>query len=140
MSDRKYWIAVVSKEHVEWGVAGGFMQACHGKQAPLKRMQKGDGVIFYSSKERMTDTEKLQTFTAIGEVADDLIYPFSMSDTFVPYRRNIKFKECRAVSIIPLINQLTFIADKRSWGYPFRYGFLEISEGDFNLIGAQMLF
>ena len=35
----KYWIGTVSKEHVLRGVAGDFCQVCHGKAAPLNRMQ-----------------------------------------------------------------------------------------------------
>ena len=139
LNTRKYWLTVVSNEHAQWGVAGSYMQACHGKEAPLKRMKQGDGVVFYSSKERMGDESKLQAFTAIGEVADDVVYQFAMSEQFVPYRRNINFLRCKAVSILPLINRLTFIPDKRSWGYPFRFGFLEIGEEDFKLISAQML-
>ena len=50
MNSIKYWVATVSKEHTLRGVAGGFMQVCHGKQAPLKRMKKGDYLIVYSSK------------------------------------------------------------------------------------------
>ena len=44
----RYWIAVVSKEHVMKGVQGGFAQAGHGKSAPLKKMKKDDWLIYYS--------------------------------------------------------------------------------------------
>ena len=37
----RFWIGVVSKEHVPRGVEGGFCQVCHGKKAPLNRMKKG---------------------------------------------------------------------------------------------------
>lgn len=37
-----YWIVIVSKDHIKRGVEGGFMQANHGKQGPLKRMAVGD--------------------------------------------------------------------------------------------------
>ena len=33
--DRRYWIGVVSREHVMLGVKGGFIQLNHGKRAPL---------------------------------------------------------------------------------------------------------
>ena len=36
----KFWIGVVSKEHVLRGVEGGFCQVCHGKKRPLNRMKK----------------------------------------------------------------------------------------------------
>jgi len=43
------------------------------------------------------------------------------------------------VSILPLINDLDFIQNKKSWGYPFRFGFFEIKQHDFDLISSQML-
>lgn len=36
----KFWVGVVSKEHVQRGVKGGFCQVCHGKKGPLNRMKK----------------------------------------------------------------------------------------------------
>lgn len=136
---RRFWIAVVSKEHVLRGVEDGFMQACHGKKAPLVRMKKGDGFLFYSGKISMDGNEKCQEFTAIGEVKDDLVYQFQMSENFFPFRRNIDFLECKSVSILTLIDDLEFIQDKKYWGYNFRFGFLEIGEKDFNFIQSKMI-
>lgn len=34
----KFWIGVVSENHVKRGVEGEFCQVCHGKGGPLKRM------------------------------------------------------------------------------------------------------
>jgi predicted RNA-binding protein len=139
MTFPKFWVAAVSKEHTMRGVAGSFMQVCHGKQAPLKRMKKGDYLIIYSSKITMEGNEKCQAFTAIGRVKDDDVYQFQMTENFKPFRRNIDFLECQESSIIPLIDDLEFIPNKKSWGYPFRFGFLEINEKDFNLITSKML-
>ena len=136
---KKYWIASLSKEHALLGAEGNFIQVCHGKKAPLQRMKKGDSIVVYSSKEKMNSTEKLQHFTAIGTVTDDLVYPFKMTDAFIPFRKNIAFYDCRECSILPLIDHLDFIENKKFWGYPFRYGHFEISEKDFNLIASNML-
>ncbi len=92
----KYWVAAISKEHTQRGASGNFIQVCHGKQAPLKRMKKGDYLIVYSSKITMEGNEKHQKFTAAGQVMDDEVYPF-------------------------------------------RFGFFEIKENDFNLIASKML-
>lgn len=135
---KRFWIAVVSKEHVLRGVEGNYMQACHGKKAPLAKMKKGDGFLFYSSKISMKGDEKCQAFTAIGEVKDDIVYQFQMSESFIPFRRNIDFFKSEDVSILPLIEDLEFIQDKKYWGYNFRYGFLEIGEKDFNFIQSKM--
>lgn len=136
---KRFWIAVVSKEHVLRGVEGHFMQACHGKKAPLARMKKGDGFLFYSSKISMHGDEKCQSFTAIGEVKDDIVYQFQMNENFIPFRRTIDFFESKDVSILPLIEDLEFIQDKKYWGYNFRFGFLEIGEKDFNFIQSKMM-
>lgn len=135
----RYWIVVVSKDHIARGVAGGFMQANHGKPGPLKRMSPGDGVICYSPKQSYTGKEALQAFTAVGEVADDKVYQHKMSDDFIPYRRNINWHPGKEVSIAPLIEQLDFIKDKKAWGYAFRFGFFEIPERDFKLINSLMV-
>ncbi|MEO6977341.1 MAG: EVE domain-containing protein [Mucilaginibacter sp.] len=135
----KYWIVVVSKDHIARGVECGFMQANHGKEGPLKRMSVGDGVIFYSPKKSYGGNAPLQAFTAIGVVADDKIYQHKMADDFIPYRRNINYFKCQETPIAPLINQLKFIENKTSWGYKFRFGFFEIPEGDHKLIRSAMV-
>lgn len=35
MENPRYWIVVVSKDHMQKRVESGFMQACHGKASPL---------------------------------------------------------------------------------------------------------
>lgn len=137
--DVKYWIIVASKDHVKNGVSNGIAQACHGKASPLKRMKKGDFIIYYSGKQTMGTLEKCQEFTAIGKVIDDEVYHYQVSDDFCPSRRNIEFYDCENVSIIPLIDDLEFIQNKKSWGYPFRFGFFEINEHDFTVISSKML-
>lgn len=64
MRDTKYWIVVASKDHVQVGVEQGIAQACHGKATPLKRMQKGYFVIYYSGKETFGKADKCQKFNS----------------------------------------------------------------------------
>lgn len=139
MDNQRYWIAVVSREHTMRGTSGGFMQVCHGKQAPLKRMKYNDWLIVYSPKESMNGGVTCQRFTAIGQTTDEHVYQVKMTQDFIPFRRNIKFYDCRETSILPLIDKLEFIKNKSRWGYALRFGFLEIGEHDFNLITANML-
>lgn len=135
----KYWIIVASKDHVKNGIAEGIAQACHGKTSPLRRMKKGDYILYYSGKMVLGKDEKCQEFTAIGQVKDDEVYQFQMTPDFCPSRRNIEFFSHQDLSILPLINDLGFIQNKKSWGYPFRFGILEINESDFQLISSKML-
>jgi hypothetical protein len=139
MRPRKYWILIASRDHVQLGVEGGFAQANHGKVTALKRMQAGDGILYYSSKEIYGEETKCQRFTAIGEIADDLVYQGLMGGGFVPFRRNVDYHSCQEISILPLIGALDFIKDKTHWGAPFRFGVVEIGEQDFQLIAEKML-
>ena len=50
MSERRYWIGVVSQEDADKAVAQGFVQFGFGRAEPLERMQPGDGVTFYSPR------------------------------------------------------------------------------------------
>ncbi len=139
MNEARYWLIVVSKNHVQNGVRSGIVQANHGKAAPLKRMSVGDGVLYYSPKVEFEGNEKLQAFTAIGRVTGETVYPFDMGGGFIPCRRDVKYMECIEVPIQPLLPALAFIKDKKSWGYMFRFGFFEIPKIDFDLVASQML-
>jgi len=137
-----YWIGVVSRAHVLRGVAGGFAQMNHGKQAPLKRMKAGDGLIYYSPREAYPDGALLQAFTAMGFVRTGEVYEYDMTPdgapSFVPWRIDVDYRQVKPVFIKPLIAQLDFITDKTHWGAAFRFGQMRISEIDFQLIAAAM--
>jgi hypothetical protein len=135
---RRYWIGVVSKSHVSIGVQGGFAQLCHGKSAPLRRMKPGDWLIYYSPRTDLNLGQPLQAFTAIGQVIDELVYEYPMTESFVPYRRNIKYTSSIEASIRDILEQLTFTKGNKNWGYSFRTGHFEINQADFMTIAKAM--
>ena len=138
MTGRRYWIGVVSREHVMIGVKGGFIQLNHGKRAPLQRLAASDGVVFYSPRTSYPDGEPLQSFTAIGRIKTGEVYQVEMTSKFKPFRADVKFLKAKEASIRPLIDRLSFIKDKSHWGARFRFGHLNIPEVDFALIAAAM--
>jgi hypothetical protein len=143
MSERNYWIGVVSKDHVARGVAGGFTQLNHGKAGPLERMRAGDGFAFYSPRLSYPDGAPLQAFTAIGRVRDGIVYQASreadaMADGFVPFRLRVDYLPAHDAPIKPLIEALSFIRSKAHWGAAFRFGYLRVPEEDFARIAAAM--
>jgi hypothetical protein len=142
-ADRRYWLAVASADHVRHGKQQGFMQVGHGKGGPLKRPHAGDGVVYYSPTAAFGGKERLQAFTSIGVLADERVYQADMSqedsgDGFRPFRRDVKYAEAKEASILPLLDELDLTRGKRNWGYPFRFGFLEITRHDFDAIAAAM--
>lgn len=136
----KYFIGVVSREHVQIGVNEGIAQIGHGKRSGLARMKKDDWLIYYSPKISLESSEKLQAFTAIGQMADDEIYQVDMSPTFKPFRRKVMYISAHEAPIAPLLENLSFIKNKKQWGYIFRYGLVEIPEKDFELIKHAMAY
>ena len=134
----KYWINTVSKDHLERGIEGGFTQANHGSPHNLRRMGKNDLIVFYSPKTSFKNGVPLQRFTALGKCIDEKPYQVEMSPDFHPWRRNIEFFECKETPIKDLISTLSFIKDKRKWGFPFRRGMFEIPKDDFLKIANAM--
>ena len=133
------WVAVASAEHVRIGRETGIMQICHGKAAPLKRMSPGDWIVYYSPKVRLDGAELCQQFTAIGQIVGRDVYVFEMAPSFAPCRRDVRFLNANTAPIRPLVERLSFITDPKRWGYAFRFGHLEMSREDFELIASKML-
>ena len=138
MSSVAYWIGVVSRSHAQVGVKGGFIQLSHGKKAPLQKLGAGDGLLVYSPRESYPDGEPLQAFTAIGRIRSGEIYQVEMAADFKPYRVDVQFLKCREAPIKPLLEQLSFIRDKKHWGAAFRFGQLKVPPRDFALIASAM--
>lgn len=134
----KYWIAVASKEHVMQGVKQNICQVCHGKVGPLRRMMSGDWIIYYSPVEIFGSKIPCRQFTAIGKIVGNAPYQFQMSEDFIPWRRDVQFYHSKSVAIEPLLDKLSFIVDKKRWGFPFRRGCFEVNEQDFVFIASVM--
>ncbi len=132
------WIAVASAEHVRIGRSKGFMQVCHGKAAPLRRIQPGDGVVYYSPTNVLRSKDQLQSFTAIGVVRDGSPYQANVDGGFMPFRRDVRWCAADDAPIKPLVGRLEFTTAKRNWGYQLRFGLFEISGHDMATIAAAM--
>lgn len=87
----------------------------------------------------MEGADLYQKFTAIGIVKDNEAYQVDMGNGFKPFRRDIDYFEAKHLDIKPLITKLPFIKNKKSWGYVFRFGFLEIDLESFDIISKGML-
>jgi len=135
----RYWVNTISRNHVHNGLAGGFTQADHGSNTRLKRLSKGDGIVFYSPRAEMGAGETVRRFTAIGEIVDEAPYQVEIVPEFRPWRRAVKFRPAAEAPIEPLIESLEFIRNKKSWGFIFRRGLVEIEETDFKRIEQAMM-
>jgi hypothetical protein len=132
------WIAVASADHVARGRAAGFMQVCHGKGGPLRRIRAGDRVAYYSPTAAFRGKDKLQAFTAIGVVREGEPYQVEMFEGFRPFRRDISWLEGREAPMLALRDELDFTCAEPNWGYRLRLGLVPIGDRDMRLIAQAM--
>lgn len=132
------WVAVACAAHVARGVAGGFMQVCHGKAGPLARIRPGDRVAYYSPTAEMGGGAPCRAFTAIGTVCPGDTYRFDMGDGFMPFRRDVDWLDARDAEIRPLLGALDLTRGLKNWGGKFRFGLVRASEADMDRIAAAM--
>ena len=135
------WIAVASAEHARRGrdePAGGFMQVCHGKLAPIRRVKPGDRLAYYAPATTMGGGDRLQSFVSIGRVLAGEPYAFDMGGGFVPWRRDVRYVPAQEAPIQPLLDDFEFVEDRARWGAKFRFGLLRISDADMRLIAQAM--
>ena len=134
----KNWIAVASAAHARRGREGGYMQVCHGKLAPIRRVRPGDRVAYYSPTVTMGGKDTCQRFVSIGLVCAGEPYPFDMGEGFVPNRRDVVYTPSQEASILPLLDDFEFVENRQRWGFKFRFGLFDVSDHDMQLIAQAM--
>ena len=135
---QRFWINTISREHVGSGVAGGFVQADHGAPTRLRWLRRDDWIVMYSPREGMRAGAAVQAFTALGVITDDKPYRVRLGPDVEPWRRRVRWQPCAAADVRPLLDDLTFVIDKKQWGYPFRRGLFRIDGTDFARIALTM--
>ena len=131
-----YWAITASADHAARGKAESIVQANHGKDAALRRMSPGDGVVIYSPRTTFPDGAPLQAFTLIGRVADAETFQHSAS---LMWRRSMIWQDAHWTPIQPLLPDLDLTKGLKSWGMAFRYGLTKLTRADFALIARTML-
>ena len=80
---------------------------------------------------------KCQAFTAIGIVADGEPYQFDMGGGFKPFRRDVSWWQSNEAPIHLLLDELGFTTG-RGWGAKLRFGLIEVSDADMDVIEKAM--
>jgi len=138
----RFWIAVASGRHVSEGLQGGFAQLGHGKEATIKPLAAGDWLVYYSPRSELEGGERIQEFTALGQIVSKKAYQAKTGRGFRPYRMTMRYrKSAKPASIRPLLSRLALTKERGGyWGIPFRQSRIEISKADFRKIARAMNF
>lgn len=139
MSDPHHWIGVVHRKQAAAARAAGLCAFSHGKEAPVKKLTAGDGLIFYAPKTDF-DGEAVNAFVELAEVTGTThrqqVFP---GTDFTAWVRDASYSDTNEVPIRPMLEDLSFITNPRYWGMAFRRGLFEIPKVDFDLIQKAML-
>lgn len=134
------WIAVASAEHARQGrdADAGFMQVCHGKLAPIRRVRPGDRIAYYAPTLRLGERVPCQSFVSLGRVRVGDPYAFDMGGGFVPWRRDVDYLPAREAPIRPLLDALAFTRGGPHWGWRMRFGLFAVDDADLRCIARAM--
>ena len=138
------WLAVASADHVATARRGGFIQVCHGRAAPLRRLQPGDRIVCYSPTQRYSpshaarDRDRLQAFTALGTVRPGEPYRDEGGLGVLPYRRDVDWHASGAVLLGEVRDRLALVREP-NWGYRLRQGLIGLCDADMTAIAGAMV-
>ena len=135
---RRFYLGVASLNHITTAVELGVCQFGHGNRSSVAELGPGDWLVYYATREFMDSGDKVQAFTAIGEVSNGEIESVS-KDGRAFYCRPVEYRiGAREVSVREVLDDLTFVSDKRNWGISFRGSKREIPGDDFRVIAKAM--
>jgi EVE domain len=132
---KKFWLAVVHKDHVLKGKEASIVMICHGKEGPLLKLKEGDLVVFYSPRVLTADksTSNLNSFTGVARIGNTGVFKNAESMSY----RAATFLECEETKIEPLVLSWKKKKDTK-WGMALRSGFRELTFEDFTIISEAM--
>lgn len=134
------WMGVASAEHARTGRRGGFAQLGHGKHAAVKSLRKGDWLVYYSPRERISDGAAVQAFTTIGRVTSEAPYQVEQAEGFHPFRVDVDYlQDAEAAPIKPLLAALDLTRERGpNWGIVMRGAKRRVVYGDLQKIASAM--
>ena len=138
MSD--HYLGIAERIHADACVTAGVCVLGLSGPSGVKKLNPGDGVIYYSPK-TAPDGEVLRAFTAIGEVTGETPYERSFEGASQPlWVRDVAWRrEAREVSIYDLLEQLSWIRNPKNWGFYMRGSHRAIPAEDYARIAGAML-
>jgi hypothetical protein len=133
----RFWLGVISREHVSRAVEAGIGQIGHGRRPGLARMHRGDWLIYYSPHVNLAKRRPLRAFTAIGQIADEEIWQADEGD-FKPWRRRVTYETGVRDAELDALRDRLALTSGPNWGHQLRRGLVELSPEDFTAIRAAM--
>ena len=133
----RYWIGVVSGDHVAFGVENGLCAFSKGAESAIRKLSDGDRFAYYSPKTEFMAGDPVQKFTALGTIVDATPTLNNWAGHKI-WTAKAVYAAFTPADVRPLLEPLAFVTNPAKWGMAFRRGQFEITEADFRLIEAAM--
>lgn len=133
-----YWVTNAAQEHVNLVRQKGYTQLNMGPREPLKKMNQGDWIIYYSPTVlfQCPDTA-CHTFTAISCLTDNHIY--QQPTNHERWRRNVQYFECKPHHVQHFHHSVDFMKQYEDWLDALLEPIFEISRNDFATIANKII-
>jgi predicted RNA-binding protein len=140
----RYWILCMSEDNYEIARTQGLIGLAERHKVAIQKLAIGDMITFYISKKKVDSlpndpADKVQQFRGMAGVtgdafeSNDLIWHVREGEIF-PHRREVEFLADGRAEARPLIPRLSFVTNTAFWGLPFRKGYEEVTQKDFETI------
>ncbi len=133
----RYWVGVVSLDHVDYATETGVCAFSKGIKPAITKLSEGDRFVFYSPKTGFMSGDPVQCFTALGTVIDPTPVEIDW-DGHTIWTARAAYAKITQTPVRPLLESLRFVTNPAKWGMAFRRGQFEITEQDFTLIETAM--
>lgn len=147
----RYWVAVMSKDQVSDAIKKGYCEFKNGSKLPFKQVNPDSWFVYYSPgtkslkeirEEGKEIGERVQAFTAIGQVLPGEPYSIDLGNDNVVYRRHARYvPNTTDAPIFPLMGKLSIfksLSKYELWGIPLRKGLVEVLKSDFFMLCEAM--
>jgi predicted RNA-binding protein len=140
----RYWILCMSEDNYEIARRRGLIGLAERHKVAMQKLAIGDMITFYISKKKVDSlpndpADKVQQFRGLARVtgvafeSNDLIWHVREGEIF-PHRRYVEFLADSRAETRPLIERLSFVTNTLYWALPFRKGYVEVTQKDFDTI------
>ncbi|MFW5891704.1 MAG: EVE domain-containing protein [bacterium] len=143
----KYWLCPTSEENYKLTKKYNVIGVTPRKRKSLDKLQIGDMITFYISKETTERTSKpVRVIKGIAEVTSDTYIDNKeiwkpMKGNHFPYRKKIKFiKDNVAIPVKEVIYELSYVkklSKPQYWALPFKTGNIELTAEDWELVKSK---
>jgi hypothetical protein len=138
----------MSEDNYKIARTQGLIGLAERHKAAMQKLAIGDIMTFYISKKKVDSppndpANKVQQFRGMARVTGDafesneLIWHVREGEIF-PHRREVEFLADGSAEARTLITHLSFVTNPAFWALPFRKGYVEVTQKDFDMIHGAM--